>query len=102
MDFKLVWTPLARDDLREIVSYIARDNPAAALRVGERILSSVEPLKSMPQMGRKVPEREDETIREIVRGNYRIIYKIRGERRAIEIWRIWHGARGAPELVAPG
>ena len=36
MDFKLVWTPLARDDLREIVSYIARDSPAAALRVGFR------------------------------------------------------------------
>lgn len=51
MDFKLVWTPLARDDLREIASYIARDNPAAALRVGERILRSVEPLKTMPQLG---------------------------------------------------
>ena len=74
MDFKLVWTPLARDDLREIVRYIARDNPAAALRVGERILNSVEPLKSMPQMGRMVPERQDETIREIIRGNYRIIW----------------------------
>ena len=58
MDFKLVWTPLARDDLREIVSYIARDDPAAARRVGERILGSVEPLTTMPQMGRKVPERE--------------------------------------------
>jgi len=36
VDFKLVWTPLARDDLREIVRY-----------VGERILSSVEPLKGL-------------------------------------------------------
>ena len=102
MDFKLVWTPLAHDDLREIVRYIARDNPAAALRVGERILNSVEPLKSMPQMGRMVPERQDETIREIIRGNYRIIYRVRVERRAIEIWRIWHGARGTPELLNPG
>jgi toxin ParE1/3/4 len=102
VDCKLVWTPLARDDLREIVSYIARDNPAAALRVGERILSSVDPFKSMPQMGRKVPEREDETIREIIRGNYRIIYKVREERRALEIWRIWYGAQGTPELVEPG
>lgn len=98
MDFKLVWTPLAREDLREIVRYIAHDDPAAALRVGERILNSVEPLKSLPKLGRKVPERRDETIREIVRGNYRIIYKVREEPRAIEIWRIWHGARGTPEL----
>jgi toxin ParE1/3/4 len=102
VDFKLVWTPLARDDLREIVSYIARDNPAAALRVGERILSSVEPLKNMPQMGRKVPERQDDKIREIIRGNYRIIYRVREDQHAIEIWRIWHGARGTPELLNMG
>ena len=102
MDFELVWTSLARDDLREIVSYVARDNPAAALRVGERILSSVEPLKNMPQMGRKVREREDETIREIIRGNYRIIYRVREDQQAIEIWRIWHGARGTPELLNLG
>src|ERR1051326_247841 len=77
----------------QIISYIARDNPAAALRVGERILGSVEPLKNMPQLGRKVPERQDETIREIIRGNYRIIYPVRQDQQAIEIWRIWHGAR---------
>lgn len=100
MAFKLVWTPLARDDLREIVSYIARDNPAAALRVGERILASVEPLQNMPQMGRMVPERHDEAIREIIRGSYRIIYRLRKDKQMIEIWRIWHGARGTPELTS--
>jgi toxin ParE1/3/4 len=99
---KLVWTSLARDDLRGIVSYVARDNPSAALGVGERILSAVEPLKNMPQMGRMVPERQDETIREIVRGNYRIIYRVREEQNVVEIWRIWHGARGTPELLNLG
>ena len=93
---------MARDDLRGIVSYVARDSPSAALRVGERILSAVEPLKNMPQMGRMVPERQDETIREIVRGNYRIIYRVREEQNVVEIWRIWHGARGTPELLNLG
>ena len=102
MALKLVWTPLARDDLRRIVSYVAQDNRAAAIRIGERILSSVEPLKSMPQLGRKVPERQDETIREIIRGNYRIIYRVREEQNVVEIWRIWHGARGTPELLHLG
>ena len=32
MAFKLVWTSLARRDLREIVTYIARDDKDAALR----------------------------------------------------------------------
>ena len=102
MDFKLVWTPLARDDLRRIVSYVARDNPGAATRVGEGILSSVEPLQSMPRMGRMVPERQDETIRETIRGNYRIIYRLREEGNVIEIWRVWHGARGTPALLNLG
>ena len=30
MDCKIVWTDAARNDLREIVSYIAGDNPEAA------------------------------------------------------------------------
>ena len=102
MDFKLVWTSLAREDLREIVGYVARDNPAAAIRVGEGILRSVEPLKRMPQMGRVVPERQDDTIREIIRGNYRIIYRVRKHHQVVEIWRIWHGARGTPALLNLG
>jgi addiction module RelE/StbE family toxin len=98
---KVVWTSLARDDLREIVSYVAQDDRTAAIRVGEKILSSVEPLKTMPQIGRIVPERHDRTIREIIRGNYRIIYRVREEQNVVEIWRIWHGARGTPRLLNP-
>jgi len=102
VDFKLVWTPLARDDLRAIVTYIARDNPEAARRVGEQILKCVETLSSMPDMGRMLPERQDPAIREIVRGNYRIVYRLRRDIRCIELWRIWHGARGEPRLPNPG
>ena len=102
MDFKVVWTPSARDDLREIVQYIARDNPDAARRVGERILESVEVLGGMPELGRMVPERRDPTIREIIRGNYRIVYRVRERPRMLEVWRIWHGARGTPQLGRPG
>ena len=98
MDFKIVWTPLARADLREIVEYIARDDSDAAQRVGERILESVEILRDMPELGRMVPERRNPTIREIIRGSYRIVYRVREALRTIEVWRIWHGARGTPQL----
>lgn len=56
MDVKLVWTALAREDLRDIVRYIAQDDAEAARRVGDRILQSVEILGSMPELGRPVPE----------------------------------------------
>ena len=102
MDVKLVWTALAREDLRDIVRYIAQDDAEAARRVGERILQSVEILGSMPELGRPVPERRDPRIREIIRGNYRIVYRLCERPRRIEIWRIWHGARGTPQLGKPG
>ncbi len=101
MDYKLVWTRLAREDLREIVRYIARDNAKAARRVGDRILEAVEVSGRMPQLGRVVPERQDPGIREIIRGNYRIVYRLCEDPRRIEIWRIWHGARGTPQFDEP-
>ncbi len=102
MDLKIVWTRLARDDLRGIMEYIARNNPEAATRVGERILESVEVLRRAPELGRMVPERPDPRIRELIRGNYRIVYRLCDTPRHIEIWRVWHGARGAPPLGRPG
>jgi toxin ParE1/3/4 len=102
MEVKLVWTPLARDDLRAIVTYIARDNPQAARGVGEQILKCVEALSVMPEMGRMLPERQDPDSREIVRGNYRIVYRFRRKTKCVEVWRIWHGARGEPRLPDPG
>ncbi len=100
MDFKIVWTAIAREDLHEIISYVSRDNPDAARRLGESLILSIEMLRTMPESGRKVPERDDETIRELVRGNYRIIHKVFTGERRVEIWRIWHGARGEPGFNA--
>ncbi|QDW37070.1 type II toxin-antitoxin system RelE/ParE family toxin [Bradyrhizobium sp. KBS0727] len=36
----LRFTPRARDDLREIMEYIAKENPAAAVRVGRAIFDA--------------------------------------------------------------
>ncbi len=49
-----------------------------------------------PQLGRVVPEENDEAIREIIFRSYRIIYKV--EREIIAIVRVWHGARGEPDI----
>jgi len=55
-------------------------------------------LAQFPEIGRVVPEENDETIREIILRPYRIIYKVIGEKQTIAIARIWHGARGEPEI----
>ncbi|MGA2788810.1 MAG: type II toxin-antitoxin system RelE/ParE family toxin [Verrucomicrobiota bacterium] len=98
MDYKVVWTLRSREDLRNIAVFIARDNSAAALRLGDLIFQRVDSLQNFPELGRIVPERSQPTTREIVVGNYRIVYRVRHEQKTIEILRVWHGARGVPEL----
>ncbi len=61
-------------------------------------MSKVDVLAQFPQIGRVVPEENDETIREIILRPYRIIYKVLTEKQIIGIARVWHGARGDPEI----
>lgn len=76
---KLIWSPLAVDRIRDIVEYIALDKPTAAESWANDIFESVGRLAELPQSGRIVPEIKRPEIREITKGNYRIIYKIKKE-----------------------
>ncbi len=73
----IIWSPLAVDQVREIASYIALDKPSVALQWAEKIFNSVERLAEFPDSGRIVPEINRNEIREIVLGNYRVIYKVK-------------------------
>jgi len=94
MAYKLIWSPAARDDLHDIVVFIARDNPNRAMSFGYELISETE----FPELGRSVPEYRDDNIREIIFRPYRIVYRIDHERRLCEIARVWHSARGLPQL----
>ncbi len=98
MAFKIIWSPTALEDLREISEFIAKDDPAAADRVGRRIIGTVELLAGNPNLGRVLPERPHLAYREIVQRPYRILYHVRKRTQSIEVMRIWHGARGVPRL----
>ncbi|MFZ0964111.1 MAG: type II toxin-antitoxin system RelE/ParE family toxin [Terriglobia bacterium] len=65
--------------------------PRRAADLVEQIVLSVERLLRFPKMGSVVPEVQDENIRELLPQNYRIIYRIAGER--IEILAIVHSSR---------
>ncbi len=98
MACKIIWSLQARDDLREVVSFIAADNPTIAETFGYRLMSKVDMLANFPQLGRVVPEENDMNIREIVLRPYRIIYQVLPAQQVVAIARIWHGARGEPEV----
>jgi plasmid stabilization system protein ParE len=98
MAFKIIWSRQARDDLRDIVTYIAEDNCPAAEAFGFRLMAKVDLLARFPEMGRMVPEEQDENIREVILPPYRIVYWVLAENQAVAIARVWHGARGEPEI----
>jgi toxin ParE1/3/4 len=98
MAFKLTWSPSARLDLKDIALFIAEDNPLAAEQFVQSLFHVVERLADFPESGRIVPEFGDPVIREIIRKPCRIVYRIDRGKRKVEIVRIWHAARGTPDI----
>ena len=96
MAYKLIWSPAARDDLHDIVTFIARDNPNRAMSFGYGLISETDRLQDFPESGRVVPEYRNDGIREIVFRPYRIVYRVNHTKQLCEIARIWHSARGIP------
>jgi plasmid stabilization system protein ParE len=91
---KILWSPLAIERASEIAEYIARDNVDAAERWVNEVFGKVDLLMTFPESGRIVPETRNETIRELVYGNYRIIYRLQEKR--ISILTIRHGKQILP------
>lgn len=95
----VVWSAQALSEVREIVSYIRRDSPAAAQRVGRRLKESTRRLAEFPLSGRIIPELPDYDFREVIVGAYRIIYEVQEDR--VEIFTVIHGSRDLPTLFLP-
>jgi toxin ParE1/3/4 len=98
MAYKLTWSPAARDDLHDIIVFIARDNPNRAMSFGYELISETDRLQEFPEVGRMVPEYTNDNIREIIYRPYRIVYRVNREAKICEIARVWHSARGIPTL----
>jgi len=88
---KIIWTKYALGDLNEIAEFIANDSPIFAELTIKKLYRKVEILNSHPRVGRIVPELEQENIRELIEGNYRIIYEIIGEH--LNILTVHHSSR---------
>lgn len=73
---KIRFTTRSKSDIAEIAALISQDNPKAARYWAKSLFDSIKQLTDFPEMGRIVPEYSEETIREIIIGQYRIVYKI--------------------------
>jgi addiction module RelE/StbE family toxin len=70
------WTDSALQYLNDIGDYIAKDSHRYAEITVSRLFESVDILESHPLSGVMTPEFENEAIRQIIRGDYRIVYQI--------------------------
>ena len=97
MDYKLIWSPEAIEDIQAVAEYIARDSSVYAETTVEGIFQAAEKLMQFPKLGRVVPEKNDESVREIFVFQYRIIYEILATE--IHVLTVVHGKRIIEDLI---
>lgn len=88
---QIIWTPQALDDLQAIRDFIARDAPRRANEFVSRLIDSTDVLQQRPLLGAVVPEVGREEVRELIRGSYRIIYRV--DKLRVVVLTVYHGAR---------
>lgn len=98
MGCRVIITPKATDDLDQIVRHIALDSTSRARAFGHALLDKALSVGAFPEAGRISPEENDPAVREVIHGDYRIIYEIYRDRDVAYVLRFWHGARGDPVI----
>jgi toxin ParE1/3/4 len=91
---KVFWTDTALGHLTGIHAFISHDSETYAQRVVDRLMRRAGQIALFPLSGRAVPEVSLPQIREVVEGNYRIIYYIKPDQ--IDILAVLHGAQRTP------
>jgi toxin ParE1/3/4 len=94
---KVAWTRRSILRLRQILEHIAKDQPDNARRFVNQLIERGDSVGEHVRRGRIVPEYQDETIREVFEGDYRIIYKIGLER--VDVLTVRHGSQILPVEV---
>jgi plasmid stabilization system protein ParE len=94
VDYKLIWTESALDDLQGIVEHVASGNGSdIARKVGFEIYDRLQILKQFPQAGAILPEKEDRCWRRLVIRSWKAAYKVDFEAKIVYVARIWHASK---------
>ncbi len=97
---QIVWTESALNNLRQIIDHVSKDSPQRAEKLAARLTELPEILVHTPLLGRRVPEFDQDHIRELVTVRpYRLIYVVRED--VCHIAAIVHGRRHLPNVLKP-
>ncbi len=89
---KIIWSALARQDVAEIVLFIAQDNPLAALELDDCILAAAERLAVFPKLGK--PGLMAGTRELVAHNHYVLVYEVEAD--AVFILTVLHTSRQWP------
>jgi toxin ParE1/3/4 len=98
--FFIKWAAPAREDLNEIIEYIAQRNIPYAVKVLDKIELAVRKLDTFPKRGRVVPELERYgyiLYREIIVDYWRIMYKMEND--IVYIMVVIDGRRNVEDVI---
>ena len=73
---KVIWTDSAIEDLNEIGERISRNSERYAQITVGQLFEAPSILEKHPKAGPMVPDFQNNSIRQLIRGNFRIVYKI--------------------------
>lgn len=95
--YSIEWRPMAHADLRAIIQYIGKDNPARAKSFGKALRDKTKVLEQHPEPGRQGRPGLPDYLRELViHPNYIVFYRVLTEARAVQILRVKHAAQQVP------
>ncbi|MCY7351084.1 MAG: type II toxin-antitoxin system RelE/ParE family toxin [Cytophagaceae bacterium] len=89
---QVIWTQTATAEIEEIAEYLSAYSEHYASLIISKIYQKTGLLISFPKLGRVIPEMTDPTRRELLEGNYRIMYELVNED-IVLIQRVIHTSR---------
>lgn len=93
---RIVWSPQSLHDLEAHRDFIAQDSPHYADLTVRRIVAAVERLERFPLSGRIVPERWSPSLREVIVGRFRVVFRVSPG--TVEIVTVFRGERSFPDV----
>lgn len=88
---RVIWSRLAIARAAEAARHIAREHPGAAEQWVEDLFATAATLRKSPERGRRVPELGRPDVRELLFGEYRVVYRVEAKR--VSVLTVRHGRR---------
>lgn len=88
---EIKWTLQAANDLESIAEFISKDSPHSASMFVADLFQATDRISRFPKSGRMVPEVGNPAVREVILGNYRLVYRLKKD--SVELLTVFHGSR---------